>query len=475
MQFLPEFTPNPDGAGVTFVGTCEAIGSKHHEPQSTDPALEAGYANFEELKDLSWPPRGGDHEERSLLLQSGRFLEGVEPTEEQVDGAIKDFEQYYPKTRVPKWTETFESEGVVPYGVFIQTVNNINPKASPGYPWGLLVNEKGRFCEEDLRTVYECVNVRLRNYLSVGSVSDGPLKAITLVREGLVDPVRLFIKNEPHSREKVDSGRLRLVSSVSMIDELIERLLFGPQNEAEIKEWKTCLSKPGMGLSQDSQAASLFENAAPHLKRGKKSDVSGWDWCFKSWLYDADLKMRARLNNGFGTVWHTLAKCRFECMKWTLFATSSGRVFAQMKPGIMLSGSYLTSSTNSRGRVLLARLCGAIWAIAMGDDCNEDNEATPIEMEVVYRKYGFRIRDVAACDEDSFEFCSHTIMSDKAIPLNFPKGLFRLLSKEPSLLNYVQFLNEYRHRPDDLVRVRSFLLSLPDWCREISVLNEEEQ
>lgn len=39
------------------------------------------------------------------------------------------------------------------------------------------------------------------------------------------DPIKVFVKQEPHKRKKLDEGRLRLISSVSLIDTIIDRIL----------------------------------------------------------------------------------------------------------------------------------------------------------------------------------------------------------------------------------------------------------
>lgn len=41
------------------------------------------------------------------------------------------------------------------------------------------------------------------------------------------DPVRVFIKEEPASKNKRETGALRLISSVSIVDTVVHRLLFG--------------------------------------------------------------------------------------------------------------------------------------------------------------------------------------------------------------------------------------------------------
>ena len=314
--------------------------------------------------------------------------------------------------------------------------------------------------------VYGMVNDRLRCMMSATVPQDGPLKAVEMYDLGLCDPVRIFVKKEPHNVEKMANQRYRLVASVSIIDEIIERLLCSTQNNAEIDSWETCPSKPGFGLSSDEQTRKLYNQVEPHMGENLyKSDISGWDWNYHAWLYDLDRSVREKCASGEGhATWSKLLRVRFEALKWTMFVTSDGEVFIQTKPGIMLSGSYLTSSTNSRSRVGAATICGADWAMAMGDDCVEENSSlTQKQLIAAYKECGFRIKDVGVCI-DEFEFCSHVFRDGIAIPQNFWKGTFRLLSKEPDVMDLIQFIQEYRHVPRDLSLVLDYLYTLPGWC-----------
>lgn len=324
--------------------------------------------------------------------------------------------------------------------------------------------------DKDVENLYDIVNERLKRMLNEELPAAGPDTAYELWRRGFTDPVRVFVKKEPHTKAKMKQKRYRLVSSVAIADEIIERLLFSEQNEAEIDNWRTCPSKPGLGLSLDQQVADLNADVEHRLgPKLKKSDVSGWDWNFKDWLYDMDLLCRAELNSGPGKAsWKKLAEARFTCLKYSLFITSSGKIYAQTKPGIMLSGSYITSSTNSRGRACLAVLFGAEWVMTMGDDCLEENEQSVQNLMQLYEKYGFRIRDVEECLVD-YEFCSHLFTHGKAVPQNFWKGCYRLLSKDPSDMEFAQFMHEYRN-VDDLPEFVQFLIHLPGWSEVIKFI-----
>lgn len=256
--------------------------------------------------------------------------------------------------------------------------------------------------------------------------------AIDLIHMGLCDPVRLFVKQEPHTLKKIEEKRFRLISSVSLVDQVVERLLFGFQNNREILLWRTCPSKPGMGLSAGEQAQSIYsELCAKHFMHpAAEADISGFDWSVQSWELMADLQMRIELG-AFSPAVARAAKARMFCLSLSVFQLSNGRLIAQGKPGIMKSGSYVTSSTNSRIRCLMAKLIGSPWCIAMGDD---SVEGFVVDAPTKYAELGHKVKDYVACasyynGELKFvNFCSHYIGKNAYFLTSWPKTLFRYLS-----------------------------------------------
>lgn len=255
------------------------------------------------------------------------------------------------------------------------------------------------------------------------------LNATELVKRGYCDVVRLFIKQEPHSKAKADKKRWRLISSVSLIDQIIERMLFGLINKHEILRWDKLPYKPGMGFSSE-QVPLLCDYVRENILQPTQSDISGWDWSLPDWCFDADLELRA---NSFDrdihdTVYYRAMKNRLYCLSFSVFQLSNGTLYAQRKRGLMKSGSYLTSSTNSHIRVFLAALNGC-RAMSMGDDAVEDyNESTPS----FYASLGFTTKFYSKCVNNVFEFCSHIFFMDKdrAYALNIGKEVMRLLHRK---------------------------------------------
>jgi len=261
-----------------------------------------------------------------------------------------------------------------------------------------------------------------------------------LVKEGLCDPVRLFVKQEPHTLKKLAERRYRLISSVSLPDQLIERMLFGPQNELEISSWDRIPSKPGMGLSLDSQAQSLWRDLCfKHLSHpAAEADISGFDWSVQDWELWADLSMRIDLCLDMHEGLKRLYIARFYCFMNSVFQFSNGELYEQKLPGLMKSGSYCTSSTNSRIRCLMGYLIGSPWIIAMGDDSVEGWLPDAKER---YHVLGHTCKEYSACPVDRdgdlkvVNFCSHELSLNSYYLTSWARTLYRFLSDPRESVN----------------------------------------
>lgn len=268
----------------------------------------------------------------------------------------------------------------------------------------------------------------------------------------LVDPVRIFVKNELHSAEKVATGRMRLISSVSSIDQMVERVLGDDQNKAEIANWATCPSKPGLGLHDDGLETII--NEMKKYSDPVETDVSGWDWSVKQWMLDADALCRTLLAGSQpGSKYYDLLRSRAAMLGKSLFIQSDGTVWKQIIAGIMKSGSGWTSSSNSRIRAFLAFCAGVMRAMAMGDDALEEYLA---QAKRIYEEYGLMIKDYkrSSLKDGGIEFCSIKFRDtvELSAPVKWAKLLGTLLQKTPrSTLHQeelmVAFRYDMRHSP----------------------------
>jgi hypothetical protein len=228
------------------------------------------------------------------------------------------------------------------------------------------------------------------------------------------DPFRLFIKDEPHKVEKIAISRWRLISAGSLIDQMVDRMLFYDSFRDELDAVWDVPVKPGFcpffGGAQRAVAA---------FKRPLAIDKKLWDWSSPGWVYDMDCELRKRMAYGPGLEkWRELVQSRFDYVfKRAKLVLSNGHMYEQQTPGFMKSGFYLTISTNSRAQLFLhlaaLDLMGLDYVpfMSLGDDTlQEDMEdrdqyieklrslgCRPDDVELDYEFAGFNLRTREPC------------------------------------------------------------------------------
>jgi hypothetical protein len=278
---------------------------------------------------------------------------------------------------------------------------------------------------------------------------------VELIRLGLCDPMKLFIKEEPHKATKLKEKRFRLIFSVSLIDNLIARILCMPQNSAEIATWYKIPLKPGMGLGDDCLRILnqvVYENQDGGID---EADISGWDWSFQAFDFEMDYLRRIHLAVGELGSYKRILRAHFHCMARKVVVLSDGTMYAQNSPGIMPSGWYNTSSTNSAARAMnhyYVALANDIepWCITMGDDAVERHVPNASEW---YLRLGKTCKMMRRANPYNFEFCSQHFNGMLATPTSVDKQLVNMLVKLPRTWHdycsrFEQFKYEMRNHPE---------------------------
>lgn len=241
---------------------------------------------------------------------------------------------------------------------FQRAVKKLNWNASPGYPLmhrfpnnsSLFKVKDGIPDPERVEMVWNIVQARLS--------------------DKTYDHIRLFVKQEAHKLKKLEQKRWRLISSVSVVDQLIDQMLFSDMNDNMIENWFSTPLKVGW---------SPIQGGWRLLPAGQALaiDKSSWDWTVKSWIVQMVLELRSSLisEGPNKKQWLELATWRYKCLFTNpTFVTSGGCVMRQKNPGVMKSGCVNTITDNSLMQLLLhLRVCletdqpiGWIWAL--GDD-----------------------------------------------------------------------------------------------------------
>jgi hypothetical protein len=159
---------------------------------------------------------------------------------------------------------------------------------------------------------------------------------------GLVDPVRVFVKNEPHSRSKLNEGRVRLIMSVSLIDKMIEMLISRHVCKLEILNWENIPSKPGIGFTHKNNM-SVYRDVIDSGYDMSYADISGWDWGVKQWqiLDEAESLIKLCLNPSED--WSKIMLSKAVLESESIYQFSDGLMVMPTFKGIVNSGKLRTS------------------------------------------------------------------------------------------------------------------------------------
>lgn len=185
------------------------------------------------------------------------------------------------------------------------------------------------------------------------------------------DDIKVFVKQEPHKKTKLVEQRYRLISAVSVVDSMVDRMLFSDLQERAVDT--ACETPCAVGWSPIKGGYRLIRARFP----GKVlcADKSLWDWTVAGWMTEALCELLIRLCVNASHRWERLVRARFDCLfKKAVFRVPDGSRYPQMDEGLMKSGCYLTILANSALQVMMHLLASRRSnqepgdLLAMGDD-----------------------------------------------------------------------------------------------------------
>lgn len=286
------------------------------------------------------------------------------------------------------------------------------------------------------------------------------------VSKRYADPIRLFIKPEPHTLKKIYERRFRLISSVSVVDAIIDHMLFGEMNKKMVENYYKISAK--VGWSQYNMGWTRIPLS------GQSSDKSGWDWTVKSWLIAFMFQLRLALCENPTADWYSLAEFRYYMLFGSpLFVTSGGFIFKQTQPGVMKSGCVNTIADNSlMQEVLDLRVCFEVeeqpgWLMSMGDDVYQKKRSDRYWEAI--SKYC-----ILKTKSDTPDFAGCLFKPTLVEPLYHGKHCYRLLhvpdkDAQDTALSYCLFYHK-SEKKDQIRKILSDLnVQLPtdEWCEAI--------
>lgn len=183
-----------------------------------------------------------------------------------------------------------------------------------------------------------------------------------------------MIKDEPHKLSKFEEGRFRLISILSLEDQLLDRLLFMGWLLAEMDNPEHTVCK--VGWSPIPEGYLHLINTMPNKAKCWAVDKKAWDWTMPGWVVkayvdtkldfsNADLCYKLAVRNRVSEV--VGPRC--------VIAMPDGTLLQQLQWGLQKSGWLLTLTLNSAAQDLQHILASlrvglsdnvVVWA--MGDD-----------------------------------------------------------------------------------------------------------
>lgn len=296
----------------------------------------------------------------------------------------------------------------------------------------------------------------------------------------VADPIKIFVKREAHKLKKLQTGAYRLISGVSLVDSLIDRILFG---------WILRRALDTVGTNPSMVGWSPVRGGWKYLKAyfaGKTLaclDKSAWDWTVQEWMIAAALDFIKQLAVNPPEWWIHMVELRFRLLfKDAVYQFSDGTQVKQPYWGIQKSGSLLTILLNTLWQYLLHVVARPeqpnIRMKIMGDDTVQE---APEDLEAYARdiaKLGACIKEVKT--QNWIEFAGFAQFGMTCVPCYWRKHLFNLKYAERPMETLQSYQVLYSH--DDIMSryLERELLAygaecvLPrSWCR--SVMDRSER
>ncbi|QKN22680.1 RNA-dependent RNA polymerase [Erysiphe necator associated luteo-like virus 1] len=268
--------------------------------------------------------------------------------------------------------------------------------------------------------------------------------------------IKVFVKQEEHKTSKVEEGRYRLISAVSLIDTLVDRMLFpGLYDRAVRGAYSGSPIAVGWSFLRGG-----YNYVTDRISSPLAVDMSSWDWTVQSWMVVCYHDVFARLNVRPSVAWRNIWLNRCRALFKSEFQLPSGTVLRQRKYGIVKSGSWLTLLGNSILQLVVDNVinvrhpyCKRGFRYFMGDDTLKEDHLIP---DAVYLDELRKLGLVAKMVERKFDFCGFDLQTVQ--PLYRGRHLWRLSHCDDEV--FAETLQSYRllyHRSND-VEMKKLLL-----------------
>jgi len=341
------------------------------------------------------------------------------------------------------------------------------PEKTPGSPLNV-------FCpfNKDLYNfsadIYEVVNYRLQKYEQLGAAllqderglfpTEPHKVAAALVDLGIVDPVLVGFKSEPRAIKDGQRKVPRLVSQVSVVTNMIQRLIFG-DNQLEEQKYDNLPTATKLDITTPEITARMYADFKVNGPLST-SDVEGWEYSVDSRTrYENCCKLAWSMKLADDNMRPLLGKEKHLWALWGLYYCLVHRVVQTQEgellippPGQESSGELGTFNENSFNRSHLSNkvsLDAGLGPVRYTKSAGDDNLDSNPDLREKYQIRGFKITDYAFQVED-FEFCSTQYSAAGCYQQNIKKYVYQFMQDNKDItdsLNLLEYARLFGNHP----------------------------
>lgn len=292
--------------------------------------------------------------------------------------------------------------------------------------------------------------------------------------EDYADPLNVFVKIEPHKLKKDQDGAYRLISGVSLVDTMVDRILFGDLAERVLETSTQTPSYIGW-----SPIRGGWRNIARKFA-GRQVvclDKSSWDWTVVEWMVEAFTRFILGTAVNPPHWWKTLVEKRIRLLyRDAVFRFQDGTELKQAEWGIQKSGSFLTIIFNTVLQYILHALADPHALDVLMALLGDDSVQTKPEDLPSYIK---RLEALGPIVKSSkvqhwVEFAGFAFTGLTCVPAYWKKHLFSLRYAENPVETLQSYQLIYAHDPvmfgyltNELVRFGAHHCVTRQWCLEV--------
>lgn len=354
--------------------------------------------------------------------------------------------------------------------LWFEIVRSVKRSASPGVPYLNEYKTNGDFLDVSEEEIRSIVDERLLNRLNYDFSKYDTLnseerfeEAKRVIDLGLIDPVRLFVKNEPTKTNK----EARIINSVSLVDSVCQRVTTLRRASKWISFWLNGVSSAGIQLKDQEAMVDFRKKTAEFLGDDvENSDIQGFEYSFGKACHKMALDIETYMACGETNpreLTTEIKLLRAEYFLSTLpriVVTSDGSVF-EVDQVWLQSGKFTTSFAGTHVRSALVSVAASldsevsilVPAKSNGDDCLNSFVG---DLAKNYLRIGYKVTDnFVSHGSQPWSFCSHFITEKSHYPESYTKTLLSLLRHKElfkneaiteELMGQFEFAN--RARPD---------------------------